>query len=68
MLNESGFRSDVIEKQLAHSEKDAVRASYNRAEYMAERQKMMQHWADFIDDIRTLETPISATPMAKNAL
>jgi integrase len=49
MLNESGFRSDVIERQLAHSERDGVRAAYNRAEYLPERKKMMQHWADCLD-------------------
>jgi integrase len=50
-LNEMGFRSDVIERQLAHQEKNAVRASYNRAEYLAERRTMMQHWADHLDTL-----------------
>jgi integrase len=50
-LNEMGFRSDVIERQLAHQEKNAVRASYNRAEYLAERRAMMQHWADHLDTL-----------------
>jgi integrase len=53
MLNEMGFRSDVVERQLAHSERDQSRASYNRAEYLEERQMMMQHWADFIDALST---------------
>jgi integrase len=48
-LNEMGFRSDVIERQLAHQEQNAVRAAYNRAEYLAERRMMMQHWADHLD-------------------
>jgi integrase len=48
-LNEMGFRSDVIERQLAHQEQNAVRAAYNRAEYLAERRTMMQHWADHLD-------------------
>jgi integrase len=48
-LNEMGFRSDVIERQLAHQEQNAVRAAYNRAEYLAERRTMMHHWADYLD-------------------
>ena len=52
LLNEHGFRSDLIEKQLAHSEKNAVRAAYNRAEYLPERKKMMQSWADYLDELK----------------
>ena len=48
-LNEAGWRPDVIERQLAHKEPNKVRAAYNRAEYLPERQKMMQHWADMVD-------------------
>jgi integrase len=48
-LNEMGFRPDVIERQLAHQEKNAVRAAYNRAEYLTERRMMMNQWADYID-------------------
>ena len=48
-LNEMGFRPDVIERQLAHEEKNAVRAAYNRAEYLNERRTMMAQWADYID-------------------
>ncbi|MCD7983206.1 MAG: hypothetical protein LUG19_02990 [Desulfovibrio sp.] len=51
-LNEMGFRVDVIETQLAHKESDSVRLAYNRAQYMDERRKMMQAWADFLDDLR----------------
>lgn len=49
LLNEMGYRSDVIERQLAHAERDKVRASYNQAEYMVERKAMMQEWSDFVD-------------------
>ena len=49
MLNEMGFRADVIERQLAHAERNKVRASYNQAEYLEERRQMMQAWADEID-------------------
>jgi hypothetical protein len=50
-LNEMGFRPDVIERQLAHQEKNAVRAAYNRAEYLNERRVMMSHWADYLDGL-----------------
>lgn len=49
VLNEAGFRSDVIERQLAHCERNDVRGAYNRAEYLPERRKMMQQWADMVD-------------------
>lgn len=51
VLNESGFSPDVIERQLAHCERNEVRGAYNRAEYLPERQRMMQHWADYLDAI-----------------
>ena len=50
ILNENGFRSDVIERQLAHAERNKVRASYNHAQYLSERREMMQFWADYVDD------------------
>lgn len=49
ILNEHGFRPDVIERQLAHSERNSVRAAYNHAQYLPERREMMQWWADFLD-------------------
>lgn len=49
ILNEMGFDADVIERQLAHAERNKVRAAYHRAEYLAERRKMMQQWADYLD-------------------
>jgi integrase len=49
ILNEAGFRPDVIERQLAHKERNKARGSYNRAEYLEERRAMMQQWADLID-------------------
>ena len=49
MLNEMGYRADVIERQLAHAERNKVRASYNQAEYLEERRQMMQAWADNVD-------------------
>ncbi|MGH8592303.1 MAG: tyrosine-type recombinase/integrase [Gammaproteobacteria bacterium] len=52
VLNEMGFKPDVIERQLAHRPRDKVRAAYNKAEYLPERRQMMQHWADYLDGLR----------------
>jgi len=52
LLNEQGFPPDVIELQLAHKERNQVRAAYNRAQRLAERRKMMQAWADYLDGLR----------------
>jgi len=51
-LNEMGFRPDVIERQLAHEDGNAVRAAYNRAEYLSERREMMKQWANHVDSLR----------------
>ena len=48
-LNEMGYSSDWIERQLAHAEPNAVRRTYNHAEHLADRAKMMQRWADMLD-------------------
>ena len=53
LLNEQGYRADVIEAQLAHGEKNAIRAAYNHAEYLPERRRMMQEWADYLDGLKT---------------
>lgn len=53
-LNEMGHRPDLIERQLAHVEPNAVRAAYNRALYLEERRAMMQGWADELDRLRTI--------------
>jgi integrase len=52
-LNEHGFDPDVIEAALAHVDKNEVRRSYNRAEYLERRRTMMQWWSDFIDQAAT---------------
>jgi integrase len=49
ILNEHGFRADVIERQLAHNERNKVRAAYNHAQYLPERREMMQWWGDYLD-------------------
>jgi integrase len=51
ILNEHGFMPDVIERQLAHCERNSIRAAYNHAQYLPERRKMMQWWADYIDEL-----------------
>ncbi len=52
-LNEMGWNADAIERQLAHAESNAVRAAYSHgAEYLDERRKMMQSWADYLDNLR----------------
>ncbi len=51
ILNETGFNPDVIERQLAHCERNEVRGAYNRAEYLMERKKMMQQWSDYLTSI-----------------
>ena len=53
LLNEMGFRSEAIEKQLAHGERNSVRRSYNRAIYLDERRTMMQQWADLLDALES---------------
>lgn len=52
LLNEQGWNPDAIERQLAHGERNTVRAAYNYAEYLPERKKMMQHWSDYLDSLR----------------
>jgi len=51
-LNENRFNKDYIERQLAHAERDQIRAAYNYAEYLDERTEMMQWYADYIDQLR----------------
>lgn len=52
LLNEQGWHRDAIERQLAHAERDNVRAAYNFAEHLPERRKMMQAWADYLDGLK----------------
>lgn len=58
LLNEQGFPPDVIELQLAHAERNKVRAAYNKAQRLPERRKMMQAWADYLDGLRKGATVI----------
>ena len=52
LLNEQGWHRDAIERQLAHAERDEVRAAYNYAQHLDERRRMMQFWADYLDGLR----------------
>ncbi len=63
VLHEQGWPSNVVERQLAHAEKNSVKAAYNHAEHLDERRKMMQAWADFLDSLRAGATVV---PFRKN--
>lgn len=66
LLNEKGWNRDAIERQLAHSERDAIRAAYNYAEHLPERRKMMQAWANYLDDLASsaAAAPVKAVLVA----
>lgn len=49
VANECGWDADVIERQLAHKERNKIRAAYHRATYLDDRAKLMQWWADYLD-------------------
>jgi integrase len=55
--NEAGWNSDVIEKQLSHEERDDVRGAYNRAQWLPERVKLMQWWANHLQRLRAVSAP-----------
>lgn len=65
LLNEIGYRPDVIERQLAHQERNAVRRAYNRATYIEERRLMMQQWADMLGELKRGDDKV--VPMGKRA-
>jgi len=48
VLHEQGWRSDIIERQLAHAERNSIKAAYNHAQHLPERRRMMQAWADYL--------------------
>jgi hypothetical protein len=53
-----GFRPDVIERQLAHAERNKTKAAYIRSEYLEERKRMMQQWADYLTSVKDNVVPI----------
>jgi integrase len=60
LLNESSlWHNDAIQRQLAHSEKDEIRAVYNSAQYLPERRKMMQWWADRLDALASIDNVVA---------
>ncbi|NKF23242.1 tyrosine-type recombinase/integrase [Solimonas marina] len=60
LLHELGWPSDVIERQLAHQERNAVKRAYNRSQYLAKRQKLMQAWADHCDALKRGDRKVTA--------
>lgn len=64
LLNESEWNRDAIERQLAHMERDSIRAAYNYAEHLNIRREMMQAWADYLD---TLRVGAEVFPMSQGA-
>ena len=58
ILNESNFNPDAIERQLAHAERNKIRAAYNRSEYLDERRKLMRWWSDYVEARSTNVIPI----------
>jgi len=50
------YRHEVVDRQLAHAQKDKLESAYDRASYLKERRAMMQAWADYIDDVAILES------------
>jgi integrase len=64
--NESGkFRADVIERVLAHVERNRVRASYNAAEYLAERRELLQWWADLVNGLKRPKANVTSIARRK---
>ena len=65
LLNEQGWTPDAIERQLSHAPKDKTRAVYNRAQYLEERRRMMQSWADYLGG---LKAGAQVLPFARTAV
>lgn len=62
LLNELGWRSEAIERQMAHGVSDSIRRHYNYAQHLPERRLMMQAWADYLDGLRTSRSTATVTP------
>ena len=63
-LNELGYRADVIELQLAHTQTNTVRVVYNLNEHLEERRTMMQDWSDYLTTLKG----IASTPSNSNSV
>ncbi|WP_423028383.1 tyrosine-type recombinase/integrase [Undibacterium sp. SXout20W] len=55
-----GYRHETVDRQLAHAQKDKIASAYDRAQFLEERKKMMQHWADYLDGIKAGSNVIHA--------
>jgi integrase len=66
-LNEQGYHPDLIELQLAHAERNKVRAAYNKAQRLPERRKMMQDWSDYLDHLRLAAANSNGVPILAGA-
>lgn len=55
ILNECGFSHDIIERQLAHADRNSIRGIYNHAQYLDKRREMIQWFADYIDRISRIK-------------
>jgi integrase len=64
LLSEQGWGADAIERQLSHADASPVRRIYNFAQYLPERRKMMQAWADYLDMLagRPARKPVTTRP------
>lgn len=60
-----GYRHEVVDRQLAHAQKDKVASAYDRAMFLEERKKMMQEWADYLDKLA--RTSVIASNFSKSA-
>lgn len=67
ILNEKDYSPDVIERQLAHADDDKIRSAYNRAEYLLERKKMMQEYADLLSDMASGKNRVIVKSFRKKA-
>ena len=63
-MHDMGFRPEIIDRQLAHIERNKTKRSYNRALYLEERREMMQKWADYLDAVIS---GAKVTPIRKTA-
>ena len=65
LLHERGYRSEWIEHQLAHDDRNAVRARYNFAEHLPERRRMMQEWATYLDGLAKVRNVVNINAAKK---
>lgn len=66
-LNELGYESDWVERQLAHGDPDKIRGTYNKAQYVEPRRKMMQAWADYLDELKSGNLPANRIKLRRAA-